>query len=77
MSMAKDYSPVSLLSVISKAFENIVNNRLVDHLEKCEIFLHFQYSFCSSPSVADLLSRVSDEVVRVSYRCGYTGVVGL
>ena len=31
--------PVSLLSVVSKVFEKLVNNRIVDHLEKCGLFL--------------------------------------
>ena len=34
-SMAKNDHPVSLFSVVSKVFEKLVNNRLVDHLEKC------------------------------------------
>ena len=34
-STTKNYSPVSLLSVVSKAFEKLVNNRIVDHQEKC------------------------------------------
>ena len=34
-SRAKNYRPVSLLSVVSKVFEKLVNNRIVDHLEKC------------------------------------------
>ena len=38
-STAKNYRPVSLLSVVSKVFEKLVNNRLVDHLEKCGLFL--------------------------------------
>ena len=33
-STTKNYCPVSLLSVISKVLENLVNNRIVDHLEK-------------------------------------------
>ena len=37
-STAKNYRPVSLLSVVSKVFEKLVNNRIVDHLEKCGIF---------------------------------------
>ena len=37
-SAAKNYRHVSLLSVISKAFEKLVNNRIVDRLEKCDIF---------------------------------------
>ena len=32
-------NPVSLLSVVSKVFEKLVNKRLVDHLEKCGLFL--------------------------------------
>ena len=47
-STAKNYHPVSLLSVVSKVFENLVNNRIVDHLEKCGLFSDFQYGFRSS-----------------------------
>ena len=32
---AKNYHPFSLLSMVSKVFEKLVNNRTVDHLEKC------------------------------------------
>ena len=35
---AKNYHPVSLFSVVSKVFEILVNNRIVDHLEKCGLF---------------------------------------
>ena len=38
-STAKNHLPVSLLSVVSKVFEQLVNNRIVDHLEKCGLFL--------------------------------------
>ena len=31
-STVKNYHPVSLLSVVSKVFEKLVNNRTVDHL---------------------------------------------
>ena len=34
-STAKNYHPVSLLSVVSKVFEKLVNPRIIDHLEKC------------------------------------------
>ena len=33
-STAKSYPTVSLLYVVSKIFEKLVNNSLVDHLEK-------------------------------------------
>ena len=42
-STAKNYHPVSPLSVVSKVFEKLVNNRIVDYLEKCGLFSDFQY----------------------------------
>ena len=53
-SSAKNYHPVSLRSVVSKVFDKLVNNRIVDHLEKCGLFSYFQYGFRSSRSTADL-----------------------
>ena len=37
-STAKNYHPVSLLFVVSNVFEKLVNNRIVDYLEKCGLF---------------------------------------
>ena len=48
--VAKNYRPVSLLYVVSKVFEKLVNNMLVDHLENCGLFTDFQYGFKSSGS---------------------------
>ena len=61
-SAAKHYGPVSLLSVVSTIFEKLVNNRIVDHLEKCDLFSDFQYGFKSSQSTADLLTVASDRI---------------
>ena len=38
-STAKNYCPVSLLSVVSKVFEKLVNKTIIVHLEKCGFFL--------------------------------------
>ena len=35
MSTAKNYWLISLLLVVSKVFEKLVNNMIVDHVEKC------------------------------------------
>ena len=59
-SIAKNYDPVSVLFVVSKVLEKLVNNRIVDHLEKLCLFSDFQYGFRSSLSTADLLTVVSD-----------------
>ena len=40
-STAENYHPIGLLSVVSKVFEKLVNNRIVDHLEKCGHFSDF------------------------------------
>ena len=74
-STAKNYHPVSLLSVVSKVFEKLVNNRIVDHLEKCGLFSDFQYGFWSSRSTADLLTVVSDRIARAFNRSGATRAV--
>ena len=63
-STAKNHCPVSLLSVVSKVFEKLVNNRIVDHLEKCGLFSDFQCGFRSSRSTADLLTVASDRIAR-------------
>ena len=45
---AKSYRHVSLLSVVCKVFEKLVNNKFVDHLEKMWSFSDFHYEFKSS-----------------------------
>ena len=76
-STAKNYHPVSLLSMVSKVFEKLVNNRIVDHLEKCGLFSDFQYGFRSSRSTADLQTVVSDRIARAYNRYGATRAVAL
>ena len=71
-STAKNYCPVSLLSVVSKVFEKLVNNRIVDHLAKCGLFSDFQYGFTANP-----LTVVSDRIARAFNRSGATRAVAL
>ena len=73
----EDYRPVSFLSVVSKVFEKLVNNRIVDHLEKGGLFSDFQYGFRSSRSTADLLTVVSDRIAWAFNRSGATRAVAL
>ena len=76
-SAAQNYRPVSLLSVVSKVFKKLVNNRIVDHLEKSGLFSDFQYGFRFSQSTPDLLTVVSDRIARAFKRSGATGTVVL
>ena len=66
-STAKNYCPVSLLSVVSKVFEKLANNRIVDHLENCGIFSDFQYG----------LTVVSNIIARAINKSGATRAVAL
>ena len=58
--------------MVSKVFEKLVNNRIVDHLEKCGLSSDFQYGCRSSQSTADLLTVVSDIIATVFNRFGAT-----
>ena len=70
--LVKGLQLVSFLSVVSKVFEKLVNNRLVDHLEKCGLSSDFQYGFNFSRLTADLLTVVSDRIARAFNRSGAT-----
>ena len=71
-STAKNYRAVRLLSMGSKVFEKILNNRILDRLEKFGLFCDFQYSFRCSRSIADNLTVVSDRIARPFNRSGAT-----
>ena len=63
--------------MVSKVFEKLVNNRIVDHLENCGLFSDFQYGFRSSRSTADLLTVVSDRIARAFNRSAGTQAAAL
>ena len=63
--------------MVSKVFETLLKDRLVDHLEKCDLFSDFQYNFRSFRSTADLLTVISDRIARVFNRSGATRAVAL
>ena len=63
--------------MVSKVFEKLVNNRIVDHLGKCGLFCDCQYGFRSSLSTADLLTVVSDRIAKAFNRSAATRVVAL
>ena len=57
-SAAKNYHPVSLHSVITKVFEKLVNNRTLDHPNKCGLFSDFGHGLRSFQSTANLLKCI-------------------
>ena len=50
--------------MVSKVFEKLVNNGIVDHVEKCGLFSDSQYGFRSSRLTADLLVVVPEKIAR-------------
>ena len=58
--------------MLTKVFEklNRINNRILDHLEKCGLFSDLQYGFRSSQSTADLLTVASDQISSAFSRSG-------
>ena len=76
--ISKNYSLVSLLSVVSKVFKKLINSMNVDHPEKYGLFSDFQYGFRSFWSTADLLTVLSDKIARAcNSRSGASRAVSL
>ena len=62
-SIAENYRPVSLLSIVGKVFEKLVNNRLINHLEQCDLFFFLIFNM-----VLGLLDQCPiSELVQLSY----------
>ena len=73
-SYPKTSCSVSLLSVVSKDFEKLINGNLVRHLESASLFSDFRYGFRSSRCTAHLLTNVTKRIARTS---GVTRAVAL
>ena len=58
--------------MVSKVFEKLVNNKMVNHIEMCDPLFDFQYNFRSSRSISDLLTVVSDRTTKAFHRSGAT-----
>ena len=63
--------------MVSKVFQKLVNNRIVDHIENRGLFSDFQYGFRSYRLTADLVTVVSDRIARAFNRSGATQAVAL
>ena len=63
--------------MVSKVLEKPANNRIVDHLEKCDLFSDLQYGFSSSQSSTDLLTVASDRIARAFNRSEATCILAL
>ena len=71
-----NYYPVSLLSVVSKVFEKLVNNDC-GSTRKIWPISDLQHDFMSSQSTVDLLTVISDRIARAFNRSGATSALAL
>ena len=60
-SEARNYRPVSLLSIMSKVMEKVMNRSIMNHLEKKELLSAHQFGFRPGLSAADLLTSLSHQ----------------
>lgn len=73
----RNYRPISLLPVISKVFESIINVALVRLLDSSGLFSDFQYGFRASRSTADILTVISEHFYRALNSCGEARTIAL
>eukprot|EP00117_Sycon_ciliatum_P010660 scpid33236/ scgid4028/ RNA-directed DNA polymerase from mobile element jockey; Reverse transcriptase len=62
-SLASNYRPISLLTIMSKVMEGIVNTQLVNYLEKHEVLPNSQFGFRRGRGTADILTALQHEWV--------------
>lgn len=68
------YRPISLLSVLSKLLEKVINNRLVNKIEENNIIPSIQYGFRRNHSTIHQLQRITEIIERGYDRKLYTTV---
>lgn len=59
-----NYRPISLLSVFDKIFEKLVNQRLLDFLEKHKILYRYQFGFRKNYSTSMALLETIDNCIK-------------
>ena len=57
-----NYRPISILPIISKVFEIVINSSLIKHLETNKLLSDHQYGFRSERSTADLLTVITERI---------------
>lgn len=63
-SLLADFRPVSILPVLSKAFENILFDQIWDHVDSNNLISQFQSGFRAGHSTCTALTKVTDDIRR-------------
>ena len=59
-----NYRPISLLPLISKIFEKIVHDQMIDHLAQYNILYKYQSSFRAKHSTDSCLLYLNDKILK-------------
>ena len=76
-SNAGDYRPISLLPVVSKVFEILINSSIIKHLDSNGLLSDHQYGFRSSRSTADLLTVITERIHQTLDSSGESRAIAL
>jgi len=76
-SCVTNYRPISLLPIVAKVLESLVNRHLMQYLERNQLLSDTQYGFRSKRSTADLLSLATEVWLRSLDEYGESRVVSL
>ena len=76
-SNAGNYRPISLLPVISKVFEILINSSIIKHLDSNNLLSDHQYGFRSSRSTADLLTVITERIHQTLDSSGESRAIAL
>lgn len=58
-----NYRPISVLPVLSKIFEGIINSRIADFLHKYNVIVDSQYGFTKNKTTEQALLVVKDKII--------------
>lgn len=58
-----NYRPISVLSVITKIIEKLLNTRLIKYLDRFDILSPFQFGFRQGKSTEDAVTALTSEIV--------------
>lgn len=73
----RNYRPVSLLSIVSKIMETIINRQIVNHLERHIVLSPRQFGFSRGLGTADLLTALHHECSGIVGRNGIARLVAV
>ena len=72
---AKNYRPISLLSLISKAIEKSILDQTQDYLQRHELLYSYQSGFRANHSTDTCLSQLTDLILSGAENGKHTGMV--